>query len=211
MTLETRDTFPTDPAPGADLPPDLAALVGSRLCHDLISPLGAIGNGVELLAMSGPPSPELSLISESVAAANAKIKFFRIAFGQAGSEQRLGRNEIAGVLAEICAGGRLKYRWEVLGDQPRAVVKLVFLALLCLEQALPWGGEIVISEEDGCWHLRAETKRTKPDEALWLGLARGNAQVSPAQVQFALLPREVSVQGRALTWEIDEAHAEMRF
>ena len=67
---------------------DLVALVGSRLCHDLISPLGAIGNGVELLTMTATTlSPELQLITESVAAANARIKFFRLAFGRAG-EQR---------------------------------------------------------------------------------------------------------------------------
>ncbi len=45
-----------------DLPTDLIALVGSRICHDLVSPLGAIGNGVELLAMAGAmPGPELAL------------------------------------------------------------------------------------------------------------------------------------------------------
>ena len=61
---------------------DLAALLGSRICHDLISPIGAIGNGVELLMMEGgTPSPELVLIAESVAAANARIRFFRLAFG----------------------------------------------------------------------------------------------------------------------------------
>ena len=57
---------------------ELAQMVGSRLCHDLISPLGAIGNGVELLEMSPDfpgisDSPELRLIAESVAAARARM------------------------------------------------------------------------------------------------------------------------------------------
>ena len=70
--------------------PDLAALIASRICHDLISPLGAIGNGVELLAMEpGGTRPEMALISESVANANARIRFFRICFGQASSDQRI--------------------------------------------------------------------------------------------------------------------------
>ncbi len=48
--------------------PDLAALVGSRICHDLISPIGAIGNGVELMMMEGAAKgPEMALITESVA------------------------------------------------------------------------------------------------------------------------------------------------
>ena len=67
---------------------ELASLVAARLCHDLVSPLGAIGNGVELLEMSGDfpgisKSPELALITESVRSARARVRFFRTAFGHA--------------------------------------------------------------------------------------------------------------------------------
>ena len=62
---------------------NIAALIRSRICHDLISPIGAIGNGVELLTMSASAggSPELDLIADSVHNANARIRFFRIAYG----------------------------------------------------------------------------------------------------------------------------------
>ena len=64
--------------------PDLAALIGSRICHDLISPIGAISNGVELMEMTQTDmGPEFELISESVANANARVRLFRIAFGAA--------------------------------------------------------------------------------------------------------------------------------
>ena len=67
---------------------ELSQLLGSRLCHDLVSPLGAIGNGVELLEMSPDfpgiaACPELQLIAESVSSARARIQIFRVAFGQA--------------------------------------------------------------------------------------------------------------------------------
>lgn len=190
---------------------DLVALVGSRLCHDLISPLGAIGNGVELLAMSGMgSSPEVQLIAEAVSAANARIKFFRVAFGQAG-EQRLGRNEILGVMQEMSSGGRLSIVWQPDGDHSRRVVKLVFLAVLCLEAALPWGGEITISEQSGTWKLEAKARRTKPDPALWSVLNGAEGPVAAAQVQFALLPREARALGRSVEWELDEAGAAIRF
>ena len=78
--------------------PDLAALIGSRICHDLISPIGAIGNGLELLSMSGAGGPEVALISDSVANANARIRFFRIAFGHASPEQGTSRSEILSIL-----------------------------------------------------------------------------------------------------------------
>jgi histidine phosphotransferase ChpT len=94
--------------------PDLAALIASRICHDLISPIGAIGNGVELLAMEpGGERPEMALISESVANANARIRFFRVCFGQAASEQRIARSEVTSILGDLGRGGRISYVWKV--------------------------------------------------------------------------------------------------
>ncbi|SOB93118.1 histidine phosphotransferase family protein [Rhodobacter maris] len=209
MPHDTSLSATIDPT---SLETDLVALVGSRLCHDLISPLGAIGNGVELLAMSGMgASPEVQLISEAVAAANARIKFFRIAFGQASADQRLGTSEILSVLDEMSRGGRLKYHWLAAGDHPRRAVKLIFLGLLCLEPALPWGGEVVIREEGGEWRLLAETKRTKPDPELWSRLSGSLVQVAPAQVQFALLPREAGHQGRRVSWDVSDTTAQILF
>ncbi len=191
---------------------DLVALVGSRLCHDLISPLGAIGNGVELLAMSGlGDSPEMQLIAQSVAAANARIKFFRIAFGHATAEQRISTAEVLAVLDEVGQGGRLHTHWLASGDQSRRLVKLVFLGLLCLEPALPWGGEVAITEEAGTWRLAAQAKRTKPDPALWSCLSGSPCNVAPAQVQFVLLPREAAHQGRPLGWEVTDTTATITF
>ena len=66
---------------------NIAALIGSRICHDLISPIGAINNGLELLEMTGTSSgPEMELISESVGNASARIRFFRIAYGAASDQ-----------------------------------------------------------------------------------------------------------------------------
>ena len=88
-------------------PSDLNDLIGSRICHDLISPLGAISNGLELLAMSQDMSgPEVSLISESVDNANARIRFFRIAFGSSSPGQMTGANEIASILRDMSSGCR---------------------------------------------------------------------------------------------------------
>ncbi|RWR46934.1 histidine phosphotransferase [Sinirhodobacter ferrireducens] len=191
---------------------DLAALVGSRLCHDLISPLGAIGNGVELLTMSGVAmSPELQLIAESVASANTRVKFFRIAFGQASADHRLGRPELVTLMKALSQGGRMAYDWQVEGDQPRRAVKLAFLAILCLEPALPRGGTITIRHEDGAWLVSARAERTKPDPALWANLDGEPSAISPAQVQFALLPRAAAAQGRALRWEISDTGAAIAF
>ena len=94
--------------------PELNALIGSRICHDLISPIGAIGNGVELLTMSGVrAAPEISLISESVENANARIRFFRIAFGAAGNDALIGNMEIRNVLNDFFRSNRINVDWRI--------------------------------------------------------------------------------------------------
>lgn len=187
-----------------DPPDDLTALLGSRICHDLISPLGAIGNGVELLMMSGAaPGPELALISESVASANARIRYFRIAYGIAAPEQSVSQREVRSILGDMTRGGRLTFDWQVSGDPPRPEVKLAFLALQCLETALPHGGRVTVTRDDR-WRIEARADRLKIDPDLWAMLeGRGpGGDVGAAHVQFALLPQELRRLGRRLTLDI---------
>ncbi len=169
---------------------DLAALLGSRICHDLISPLGAIGNGVELLMLDGGGDrPEVALIAQSVASANARIRFLRVAFGVAGAEQRLGRPEIAGLLADWTAGGRLMVDWQAAGDHARPEVQRAFLALMCLEAALPLGGTIVVACAGSGWVFEAQGRRIRDDGIPWDLLTDPEARVelTAPQVQFGLL------------------------
>lgn len=193
--------------------PDLIALIGSRICHDLISPLGAIGNGVELLAMAGTaPGPELALIAESVSNANARIRFFRIAFGAVGPGQAVARSEIRSILDDMSRGGRLRTEWDAAGDTSRHEVKLAFLAFLCLETAMPFGGRIRITGEAGRWLIAAEASRLKLDTPLWDRLGGdAAAEVTAAQVQFALLPAELARQGRRIALHLGEQDISMRF
>ena len=92
---------------------NLAELIGSRICHDLISPIGAITNGLELLDMvGGTQGPEMDLISGSVGSAGARIRFFRVAFGSA-SDQPLGRTEVAELLKDVERAGRVRVNWNL--------------------------------------------------------------------------------------------------
>jgi len=177
---------------------NLAALIGSRICHDLISPIGAINNGRELLDMSGSMNgPELDLISDSVGNAGARIRFFRVAFGSA-SDQLLGRPEIVSILDDLGRGGRLKMQWGPLEPQKRCDVRLSFLALLCLETAMPYGGEAQVSCNDGQWTVSADTTRLNLDEELWQQLVEPDStyQITAAHVQFALVPIVAEELGR---------------
>lgn len=179
---------------------DMAARLASRICHDLISPIGAIGNGVELLAMSGTArSPEFQLVADSVKNAEARIKFFRIAFGQADDSQVVSAREIGATLGDYYAASRVEVDWPASEPVPRAELRAVFLALMCLETELAFGGRIEVSGGPGGWQLVARAERTRGEEAAWAALFTGDsAALSPAMLHFAMLPAALAACGRRL-------------
>lgn len=182
----------------------LAALIGSRICHDLISPIGAISNGLELLELSGAiEGPEMGLIADSVGNAGARIRFFRIAYGAA-STQMLGEGEILSVLDDLGRGGRLEVDWRAQGDWPRAQVRLAFLALQCCETALPAGGRVLVTEDAGHWTVIGSGPRIGADPDLFAGLPRTGEKpgLTPALVQFALLPEAAAAAGRRVDYAL---------
>lgn len=191
----------------------IAALIGSRICHDLISPIGAITNGLELLHMSGEASgPEMGLIGESVGNASARIRFFRIAFGAAG-DQMVGTAEVTSILRDLYTGGRLEVHWSPTDPKPRAAVRLAFLGILCLENAMPFGGRLTIECSGGEWTLNGIADRLNIDESVWPLLAGGPTPQSlqPAHVQFALLPLIAIDDGRKITTKIDTTQISLEF
>lgn len=189
-----------------DLTRDIAAMIGSRICHDLISPVGAISNGVELLGMSGgDTSPELSLIAESVDNANARVKFFRIAFGMASTGQMTGRQEMVSILKAL-ETPRLKYEWFPETDMLRDEVKLACLMMICMETAMPRGGLMQISNDNGQWSVCARADRLEPSPDLWarLGATASTDGLKPSEVQFVLAPLQAEMLNRRITAQTDE-------
>ncbi|MBY6005626.1 hypothetical protein KUV62_17005 [Salipiger bermudensis] len=191
----------------------IAGLVGSRLCHDLVSPVGAISNGLELIALSGSPgSDEMALIAQSCASASARINFFRVAFGAASAEQRIGAAEAGKLLTDYAGGSRLALLWQAPGDAERRDVQLAFLAALCCETALPLGGRVVIASEAGGWRITGTGPRLGIEPALWKILQGGAlpADLAPARVQFALLAMLAPERGRKLELTTGEAAVSIR-
>lgn len=178
----------------------LAATLASRICHDLASPLGAIANGLELLALAGlEPSPEMALVSQSVESANARLRFFRIAYGAAGTKA-LGRPDVMRTLASLSKGTRIAYDWDAPAEQPRQEVKAIFLLFQCLDTVLPAGGRIAATRSGDGWTVRAEGPRVRFDPMMWeiFGPHHAPPPSGSAQVQFALLAITLVELGRRL-------------
>lgn len=180
---------------------ELNDLIGSRICHDLISPLGAIGNGVELLSMSGmTAAPEISLIAESVENANARIRFFRIAFGAAAKDATLGNAEVKRVVADLYRGNRVSVDWRIDEDTLRIDAKLAFLILQCFESALPWGGKVAVTRSGNTWSIFGTADRIKIDDELWRLLTdlKPSTDVNASNVHFALVSLTAELAGRSV-------------
>jgi len=194
---------------------DVAALIGSRICHDLISPLGAISNGVELLSMgTSGESDEISLISDSVTNANARVKFFRIAFGAADPIAVVGPAELAGILDDLAMTSRTEIIWLIPGEMQRDTAKLFFLLIMCLETAMPFGGQIRAAEDGDGWRLSGRAEKLKLEPDLWKLLSvtghwamANDTKIAPAQVQFLLAADMLS--SRSKTAHIDTGDAEI--
>lgn len=198
----------------SDLAQHIAALVGSRLCHDLINPIGAIGNGVELLSLDPRPKPaELALLADSVAAANARLRFYRIAFGVAAPDQSTSRMEVVPLLGDLYRTGRVSVDWQSPPEMARLDVKLAFLMLLCAEHAIPTGGNIGVLRDDNGWHITAASPRLRHDANLWslLSDVPDDVRVEPGQVQFPLVGLLLGRSGRRATVEVGQTSVSISF
>src|SRR6188472_2122171 len=127
--------------------PDLAALLCSRVCHDIISPVGAINNGLELLDEGGADADAMQLIRSSARVAAAKLKFARIAFGAAGSAGMvIDTGDAESVAQSYFANEKPELIW--LGERallPKNKVKLLLNLLMVAGAAIPRGGKIVVN------------------------------------------------------------------
>ncbi|MDG3040131.1 histidine phosphotransferase family protein [Roseicyclus marinus] len=184
----------------------LADLIGSRLCHDLVNPLGAIGNGVELIEMTGSArGPEMALIRDAVRDAQARVRFLRVAFGAAGSQQIMSAREARATALAPWQDSRLTLDWAVPGDLPRLGVKLGYLMLLCAETALPMGGSLRIGlDPSGNWQVTASGPRLSLDEALWsvlrFGMASAGRPLRPSEAQFPALHAAVTPLDKTINY-----------
>ncbi|MCJ7422247.1 histidine phosphotransferase family protein [Sphingomicrobium astaxanthinifaciens] len=190
---------------------EFAALLCSRLCHDLMSPVGALNNGVELLADENDPEMRdrvIELIGESAAATANKLKFFRLAFGAGGGfGAEIDTGEARAALAGLFGPDRrVELGWMVEEARlPKDAVKLLLNLALIAGDALVRGGKLDVGAErrEGEVELviRAEGPRLILDPAIRAtleGVDGGEGEGEP-RAAGALLARQLAAaQGGAI-------------
>lgn len=132
---------------------DIAALLVSRVCHDLVSPVGAVVNGLEVLEDESDlamRADALRLVAASAEQASARLQFARLAFGAAGSVgAELDLTEVGRVTAGLLKGGRVGLVWKMeLANWPKDWAKLLMNAVLIVVDCLPRGGTVTVENPD---------------------------------------------------------------
>ena len=197
---------------------DLASLLCSRLCHDLLSPVGAMNNGLELLADEHDPEMKqrcMDLLAESAKAAADKLKFFRLAFGAAGGfGDEVDPAEAKAVIEPlVTASGRTVLEWAIpVGFMPKRAIKILLNLVLLANDALVRGGTLFVGAESRNGEqeivIRANGPRIVMDASIRDALA-GNLDPSmiDSRTAAAWMARNLAMRGGGLL-QIAEPDAE---
>ena len=201
-------------------PVDYASLLCSRLCHDLLSPVGALNNGLELLADETDPAMRarcMELLSESARTSANKLKFFRLAFGAAGGfgdavDTREAKAAIEGLLSDA---RRTTLGWMVEADAlPKPAIKVLLNLVLLANEALVRGGTLDVGAEEQNGQLeivvKIEGTRIILDPALRARLTDGAGEVS-ARAAAAWLIHTLAAEGGGGVQVVDAAENVMIF
>ncbi|HEX8389093.1 MAG TPA: histidine phosphotransferase family protein [Sphingomonas sp.] len=136
-------------------PVELASLLCSRLCHDLLSPVGALNNGLELLADETDPAMRercMELLSDSARVSANKLKFYRLAFGSGGGygdaiDARETESAVRGLVSD---NKRIELGWLVAEPTlPKPATKVLLNLVLLAVDALVRGGSLDVGAEAG--------------------------------------------------------------
>lgn len=208
----------TEPTALGDL--ELAALVSSRICHDVINPVSAISNGLEMLAEEPDQAMReaaMELIRKSAAQACAKLQFARLAFGAAGSAgAEIDLRDAEKVAGEFVSGsGKHRVTWQGPGATlPKDKVKLLLNLVALGVMALPRGGvinvEITGAPPDVGFTVRARGEAARLNDQVRSLLSGSNGvAVDSHSIQPYYARRVAAAAGLTITVDPREGEVEL--
>ncbi|MBT6036220.1 MAG: histidine phosphotransferase [Kordiimonadaceae bacterium] len=155
---------------------DFAALLCSRLCHDLISPVGAISNGIEILSDEDDESMRLEvmkLLELSAGQTSNRLKFYRLAFGAAGGiGDHVPIRDAKNAAEQLFDGTPINLTWNSeVGEMDKSAVKVILNMILVASEALIRGGELIVNVTINVEKLKLEIS-AKADRIIFQDKAR---------------------------------------
>lgn len=196
---------------------EIAALLSARICHDLVSPVGAVVNGVGLVQEIAGPSltEELAMIGQSAGRASSLLQFYRIAFGASDDDG----SEVSRSSVQIHANQLVttqKVNFDMTGVDgaplPRSIAKNCCLMILCAKSLVGLRGTVHVSIDPAprpAIHVSARTTGSiaNPDFVQILRTPVEPSAVPPRAVEFLLLKAAIEQAGAQMTLDLEDAAA----
>lgn len=159
MTNALPTDLPAEDTQKKNKSASVVELLASRICHDLVSPVGAINNGVEFMEEMGDDPEQrqeaLNLISHSASQASAKLMAFRIAYGAGGRDSNVKPEDVQKAFSQLIAGdGKISQTWDPYGNLgpkplPYAFCKMLMCGMMLAMECLVKGGYISVRPGEG--------------------------------------------------------------
>ncbi len=156
---QTENSMTDQPQAKPNKSASVIELLASRICHDLVSPVGAINNGVEFMEEMGDDPEQrkeaLGLISHSASQASAKLMAFRIAYGAGGRDANIKPEDVQKAFSQlISADGKISQTWDPFGNLgpkplPYAYCKMLMCGMMLAMECLVKGGYISVRPGEG--------------------------------------------------------------
>ncbi|MBX7145884.1 MAG: hypothetical protein K1X44_01090 [Alphaproteobacteria bacterium] len=190
----------------------MTEVLASRFCHDLINPISAIANGVELIE-DGDTEMVLqvaNLLTQSSKRAMALLQFFRFAFGSAGAEKPTGSKDLLNYAQELYTENKIVFDWQIDLDKVLAPGngKIILLAVMICAEALPRGGTIIVKfsteTKENVLFVQSQNNVIKLNPEIHDVIYNNSSNLTPRTLPLLLLNYCINKFLGKANYEIDE-------
>ncbi len=200
------------------IPTRASEILISKICHDLVSPVGAVNNGIEFLTDMGADglADGLGLIEHSARQASVRLQLFRMCYGAGGSDSKVSGKMIYETFQNYIAGTKCTMEWDLMNDipdvdLPAGYMKTLLNMMVFVQEAMPKGGVVSITMVDGAMHVRGVGETIKPKEG---SVEAMNASVSiddltPKAIHGYVTRAYGDLFGLAVTCDVTDTHIHM--
>lgn len=196
------------------IPTRLSEILISKICHDLVSPVGAVNNGIEFLNDMGADGLQdgLGLIDHSARQASVRLQLFRMCYGAGGSDAKTTGKMIYETFQNYVADTKCTMVWDLMNDMPEQDLPAGFLKTLLnmmvfIQESLPKGGMIAISMQDNYMIVTGTGDVVKPKDGAYdaLNTNVSTDDITPKSIHGYITRAYAELFGLKITSNIDES------
>jgi histidine phosphotransferase ChpT len=153
------------------IPTRASEILISKICHDLVSPVGAVNNGIEFLSEMGAEGLQdgLGLIEHSARQSSVRLQLFRMCYGAGGSDAKVTGKTIYETFLNYIEGTKCSMEWDLMNavpdDDPEAgFMKTLLNCMVFVQESMPKGGVVSVTMDGGAMVITGKASLIRPKE-----------------------------------------------